>query len=100
MNFLGIGGLELLVIAVLAYFLLGPKKMADAGKLLGNALRELRRQRDDFTSMLMQETGENERGSVDPPRPDGAVARASTRAESGAEPSDEQDSPQNRGGAG
>jgi Sec-independent protein translocase protein TatA len=56
MNIMGIGPMEIMVVAILAFFLLGPKKMAEAGKTFGKVLRELREQRDEFTSMLMEST--------------------------------------------
>ncbi|NQW17273.1 MAG: twin-arginine translocase TatA/TatE family subunit [Chloroflexi bacterium] len=56
MNLMGIGPMELFVVAILAFFLLGPKKMAEAGKTFGKVLRELREQRDEFTSLLMEST--------------------------------------------
>ena len=54
MNFMGIGPMEIMVVAILAFFLLGPKKMAEAGKTFGKVLRELREQRDEFTSLIME----------------------------------------------
>ena len=71
MNFLGIGPTELLVIGGLAYFLLGPKRMGEAGKTLGKALRELRRQRDELTAMLMHDSEEDVHTRSRPQRPEG-----------------------------
>ena len=73
MNFLGIGLFELLVIGGLAYFLLGPKKMGEAGRTLGKALRELRRQRDEFTAMLMHDPEKEEPSQRSSSRPAGAA---------------------------
>ena len=56
MNFMGIGPMEIMVVAILAFFLLGPRKMAEAGKTFGKVLRELREQRDEFTSLIMEST--------------------------------------------
>ena len=56
MNFLGIGLFELLVIGGLGYLLFGPRKMGEAGRTLGKALRELRRQRDEFTALLVDDS--------------------------------------------
>lgn len=89
MNFLGIGTFEILVIAAIAFFLLGPKKMADAGKFFGKTLRELRRQRDDFTAILMQDPEDQERERSAPTRPKGAVARLDRVEESDSPPSPE-----------
>ena len=74
MNFLGVGPMELVIVAVLAYFLLGPKKMGEAGKSIGKILRELRAQRDEFTSMLMESVDlEDKPKSSTPDTPVGAV---------------------------
>lgn len=55
MNFFGIGGFELIVIAGLAFFLLGPKRMIEASRDAGKIIRELKAERDKFTKMVMQE---------------------------------------------
>ena len=52
------------MIGGLAYFLLGPKKMGEAGRTLGKTLRELRRQRDELTAMLMQDPEREEPSRV------------------------------------
>jgi Sec-independent protein translocase protein TatA len=85
MNFLGIGPMELLVVVVIAYFLLGPKKMASSWKSMGKVLRELREQRDEFTSLLMGSTDLTDRDerrppnqpkpAPPPPPPEGAISR-------------------------
>ncbi len=40
MNILGMGPLEILVIALVGFILLGPERMSDAARLLGKAIRE------------------------------------------------------------
>ena len=40
MNILGMGPLEILVIALIAFIFLGPERMSDAVRLLGKAFRE------------------------------------------------------------
>lgn len=55
MNFLGIGGLELMIIALVAFLVLGPHKMAEAGKTIAKVLTELRKQRDELTQALLIE---------------------------------------------
>jgi len=42
-EFLGIGPMELLVVLVIALVVLGPSRMAEAGRKLGEMVRELRR---------------------------------------------------------
>jgi len=54
-NFFGIGGFELIVIAGLAFFLLGPKKMIETSREAGKIFRELKVERDKFTKMVMEE---------------------------------------------
>ncbi len=56
MNVLGMGPMEFLVVAALAFFLLGPKKMAEAGRTFGKVMKEFRAQRDELTSMIMDST--------------------------------------------
>ncbi|MBI2965966.1 MAG: twin-arginine translocase TatA/TatE family subunit [Chloroflexi bacterium] len=60
MNFFGIGGLEMLVIALVAFLVLGPRKMADAGKSAAKILSELRKQRDELTAAIMAEPSDQE----------------------------------------
>lgn len=62
-NFFGIGGLEVIVIAGLAFFLLGPKKMIETSRSAGKLLRELRVERDKFTDMVMREFDDDDTGS-------------------------------------
>ena len=40
MNILGMGPLEILMIALVAFILLGPQKMIDAARLLGKATKK------------------------------------------------------------
>ena len=86
MNFMGIGPMEIMVVAILAFFLLGPKKMAEAGKTFGKVLRELREQRDEFTSLIMERADISDPDDkpknriiptpVDMAAPEGAVAQS------------------------
>ena len=41
MNILGMGPLEVLVIALIAFILLGPQRMVDAARLMGKATKEV-----------------------------------------------------------
>jgi len=43
MNFLGMGPLEIFIILLIAFILLGPERMVDTARLMGKALREIRR---------------------------------------------------------
>ena len=99
MNFMGIGPMEIMVVAILAFFLLGPRKMAEAGKTFGKVLRELREQRDEFTSLIMESTDIS--GPDDKPKnrmiptpsdtaaPEGAVAQSGDPGD-GSEPAFEE----------
>jgi Sec-independent protein translocase protein TatA len=100
MNFLGIGGLELIVIVGLAFFVLGPKKMIETSRSAGKLIRELKEERDKFTKMVMTEfddedekpassSGSSGGGSdasapVTSPSPDEAPSGAVSRPRGGA----------------
>ncbi len=58
MNFLGMGPLELLVIAVLAFIVLGPERMVDAGRMLGRAAREVKRLADEMPKLSLDDLEE------------------------------------------
>ncbi|MBM3934984.1 MAG: twin-arginine translocase TatA/TatE family subunit [SAR202 cluster bacterium] len=51
MNFFGMGTTEILIVALIAFVLLGPKKMIDAARMAGKASRELRKTLDDLPSL-------------------------------------------------
>lgn len=63
MNFMGMGSVELIVIAGLAFFLLGPKKMIEVSRNAGKIIRDLKNERDKLTRMVMQEFDINEKAS-------------------------------------
>jgi len=48
----GIGMTELIVIAIIALLVVGPKKLPDLAKSLGRGLSEFKRAADDVTSSL------------------------------------------------
>ena len=82
MNFLGMGGFELVVIAGLAFFLLGPKKMIEVSRNAGKIIRDLKNERDKLTRMVMQEfdleaekPGAATSASTNEAVPDGAISR-------------------------
>lgn len=75
MNFLGIGGFELIIIAGLALFLLGPKKMIETSRNAGKLIRELKTERDKFTNMVMAEFDDADDKTAGPF--DGPAARGS-----------------------
>ena len=49
------GALEILVIALVAFILLGPQKMIDAARLLGKATKEVRRMTDELPKIVLDE---------------------------------------------
>ena len=55
MNILGMGTLEILVVLLLAFILLGPSRMVDAARLLGKASREIRRMSEELPGLALDE---------------------------------------------
>ena len=55
MNFLGMGYLEIIIILLIAFILLGPERMVDAARLLGRAVGEVRRMAADLPSLDLDE---------------------------------------------
>lgn len=55
MNIVGMGPLEILVVLLLAFILLGPQKMMEGAKLLGKASREIRRMADEVPNLMMND---------------------------------------------
>ena len=54
MNFLGIGGLELVLIGIVAFLVVGPKRLSEGARTAAKMLSELRRQRDELTGMVRE----------------------------------------------
>ena len=52
------GSIELVVILLVGFIILGPKRMADAARLLGKATREIRRITEDLPDMILNEDPE------------------------------------------
>ena len=98
------GPLEILVIALVAFILLGPQRMVDAARLLGKATKEVRRMTDELPKIVLddeqnqpsqassarndkeprEEPGESDEGEV---VVDGPVAFRSARTRADAEKS-------------
>lgn len=55
MNIFGMGPLEILVIALVAFILLGPQRMLDAARLMGKATKEVRRMTDELPKIVLDE---------------------------------------------
>ena len=52
MNFLGIGGLELIVVFLVALLVVGPVRLVQGAKTARKYMTELRRQREELTQMV------------------------------------------------
>ena len=55
MNILGMGTLEILVVLLLAFILLGPSRMVDAARLVGKASREIRRMSEELPRLTLEQ---------------------------------------------
>ena len=84
MNFLGVGTLEMLLIAAVAFLVVGPARLTEGMRSAGRMLRQLRQERDQLTGLLMDATGA--RTPEPPARPPGAVPRDANQ--NGGEPSE------------
>ena len=52
MNFLGIGGLELVVVMLVALFVVGPVRLVEGARTARKYMTEIRRQREELTQMI------------------------------------------------
>lgn len=91
MSIMGIGTLEILVILLLAFIVLGPERMVDAGRLLGKAVREARRLTDELPRISLEENEPAKRPSTQ--RQPGA----STNSELGGDDNENRTSEANKG---
>ena len=55
MSILGMGTLEIFLILLIAFIFLGPDRMVDATRRLGNTLKELRRLSDNLPKLLLED---------------------------------------------
>ena len=55
MNFLGIGSLEILLILIVAFVFLGPERLIDAARFLGNAVKEGRRLASELPRIVVED---------------------------------------------
>ena len=60
MNFFGVGGMELIVILLLAFIILGPRQLISVAKGLGRTISELRNAMNQFTR-LVEDDGNDEK---------------------------------------
>jgi Sec-independent protein translocase protein TatA len=54
-NFLGMGSIEIVVVLLVAFIVLGPKRMTEAARMLGKATREVRRMAESLPEMMLDE---------------------------------------------
>ena len=52
MDFLGIGPIELLVVALVAFLFLGPTRMVEVARSFGRIVQEIRRTTSDLPSLM------------------------------------------------
>ena len=55
MNFLGIGTLEILLILIVAFVFLGPERLIDAARFLGNAVKEGRKLASELPRVVVED---------------------------------------------
>jgi len=69
MDFLGVGGWEILLILVIALIIWGPGKLPEIARTLGKIVRALRKASFDFTTAVTKEIESTEK-APSPPAPD------------------------------
>ena len=60
MNLFGVGSLEIIIILLVAFLVLGPNQLLGVAKGLGKVMRALRNATGQFTRMLEEEGQEEE----------------------------------------
>ena len=81
MNIMGVGGLELLVVVIVAVLVLGPTRVAEYGRTLGKLIGELRRASEGIPAVFenliderkAQTEDEEEVADEPPPPPEGSL---------------------------
>lgn len=82
MNVMGVGGLELLVVVIVAMLVLGPARVAEYGRTLGKLIGELRRASEGIPAVFenliderksQTEEEEEEEADEPPPPPEGSL---------------------------
>lgn len=75
MNLMGIGTMELVVILLVAFLVLGPGKSIDMAKRTGRVLGDLRRAFSEVTDAISAEERQRPQGQQTPPPPPGVPSR-------------------------
>ena len=65
MDFLGMGGGEILLILIIALIVMGPGKVVEVGRTLGKMVRAFKKATTDLTTQISKELEEEEKA---PPR--------------------------------
>jgi len=66
MDFLGIGGWEVLLILIMAVIIMGPGKVVEVGRNLGRIVHTLKKATSDLTSQVTKELENPEK--MNPPK--------------------------------
>ena len=96
MSILGMGTLEILVILLVAFIVMGPERMFDAARLLGKAVREARRLTESLPDLTLDDDPVRPTESRNVSRGDGPNAGLSEAAADTADPR-KADGPARRG---
>ena len=78
MNIFGIGTLEILLIMLIAFILLGPEKMSAGAKILGQLTRDARNLSYNFNSLILDEQDKNTENIKKPENNEGTSSLSST----------------------
>ena len=68
MEFLGIGGWEILVILLVAVIVWGPRRIGEVGRTIGKYARTFKKATFDLTSQVTKELDESEKPPPPPPQ--------------------------------
>jgi Tat protein translocase TatB subunit len=79
MDFFGIGSWEVLVIAILALVILGPKQMIVLARKAGELLRRLQQEWEQTYGTLQREMKEIETDTIAPPSESPAVTKPQSK---------------------
>lgn len=94
MNILGVGPIELVVVLVIAYLVLGPERMASTVRSLAKVVRDLKEQTAGLPKTLeelLEPTTDDD--TAEGPQAPGVARPRRTRASQTAEDEDEETSP-------
>jgi sec-independent protein translocase protein TatA len=73
MDFLGIGGGEILVILVIALLIWGPNRIIEIGRSLGKTVRAFRKAASDLTTQVNRELEDQKKGLSQEEKKNGPV---------------------------